>query len=103
MSLSEESTPTTPPGPIAPGTAAPLPTPEPRRPAPAKAGVPLVEMRNIKIAFGGVHAVDNVSVDLYPGEVIGLVGGNGAGKSTLIRALSGARPADSGEILINGE
>src|SRR6476620_12600149 len=65
--------------------------------------VPLVEMRNIKIAFGGVHAVDNVSVDLYPGEVIGLVGGNGAGKSTLIRALSGARPADSGEILINGE
>jgi len=64
--------------------------------------VPLVEMRNIKVAFGGVHAVDNVSVDLYPGEVIGLVGGNGAGKSTLIRALSGARPADSGEILING-
>jgi D-xylose transport system ATP-binding protein len=64
--------------------------------------VPLVEMRNIKIAFGGVHAVDNVSVDLYPGEVIGLVGGNGSGKWTLIRALSGARPADSGQILING-
>jgi len=72
-------------------------------PAPSAKGVPLVEMRNIKIAFGGVHAVDNVSVDLYPGEVIGLVGGNGAGKSTLIRALSGARPADSGEILINGQ
>jgi ABC-type sugar transport system, ATPase component len=65
--------------------------------------VPLVEMRNIRIAFGGVHAVDGVSVDLYPGEVIGLVGGNGAGKSTLIRALSGARPADSGEIRINGK
>ena len=46
-------------------------------------------MRNIRIAFGGVHAVDDVSVDLYPGEVVGLVGGNGAGKSTLIRALSG--------------
>ena len=73
------------------------------RPSPSTNGVPLVEMRNIKIAFGGVHAVDGVSVDLYPGEVIGLVGGNGAGKSTLIRALSGARPADSGEIRINGE
>jgi len=71
--------------------------------APSARGVPLVEMRNMRISFGGVHAVDGVSVDLYPGEVIGLVGGNGAGKSTLIRALSGARPADSGEILINGE
>jgi len=65
--------------------------------------VPLVEMRDMVISFGGVHAVDGVTVDLYPGEVIGLVGGNGAGKSTLIRALSGARSADSGEIRINGE
>jgi D-xylose transport system ATP-binding protein len=63
---------------------------------------PLVEMRNIRVAFGGVHAVEDVSVDLYPGEVVGLVGGNGAGKSTLMRVLSGARPADSGEILIDG-
>ncbi len=70
--------------------------------APAKR-VPLVEMRNMRISFGGVHAVDGVTVDLYPGEVVGLVGGNGAGKSTLIRALSGARPADAGEIRINGE
>jgi D-xylose transport system ATP-binding protein len=84
------------------------PPPAPAQPAaaataPAPRGVPLVEMRNMRISFGGVHAVDGVSVDLYPGEVIGLVGGNGAGKSTLIRALSGAHPADSGEILINGE
>jgi len=63
----------------------------------------LVEMRNIKVAFGGVHAVDNVSVDLYPGEVIGMVGGNGAGKSTLMRALAGAHRPDSGEILIDGQ
>ncbi len=41
-------------------------------------------------------------VDLYPGEVMGLVGGNGAGKSTLMRALSGAHRADSGEILFDG-
>jgi D-xylose transport system ATP-binding protein len=62
----------------------------------------LVEMRNISVAFGGVHAVEDVTVDLYPGEVVGLVGGNGAGKSTLMRALSGAHPPDSGEILIDG-
>jgi D-xylose transport system ATP-binding protein len=66
-------------------------------------GVPLVEMRDIRVSFGGVHAVNGVTVDLFPGEVVGLVGGNGAGKSTLIHALSGARPADSGQILINGE
>jgi D-xylose transport system ATP-binding protein len=63
---------------------------------------PLVELRNMYVAFGGVHAVQNVTVDLYPGEVVGLVGGNGAGKSTLMRVLSGAHPADSGEILIDG-
>ena len=65
--------------------------------------VPLAEMRNIRVSFGGIHAVDDVTVDLYPGEVVGLVGGNGAGKSTLIRTLSGAHPADAGEIRINGE
>jgi D-xylose transport system ATP-binding protein len=68
-----------------------------------QAGPPLVEMRDIRIAFGGVHAVEGVTVDLRAGEVIGLVGGNGAGKSTLMRALSGAHPPDSGEILINGQ
>jgi D-xylose transport system ATP-binding protein len=64
---------------------------------------PLVEMRNIQVSFGGVRAVDDVSVEVYPGEVLGLVGGNGAGKSTLIRTLSGAHPADSGEILVDGK
>lgn len=66
-------------------------------------GTPLVELRDISIAFGGIKAVDHVSVDLYPGEVVGLLGHNGAGKSTLIKCLSGAYKADSGEILINGE
>jgi D-xylose transport system ATP-binding protein len=64
---------------------------------------PLVEMRGINVAFGGVHAVRDVTIDLHAGEVIGVVGGNGAGKSTLMRVLSGAHPADSGEILVNGE
>jgi D-xylose transport system ATP-binding protein len=64
---------------------------------------PLVELRNMFVSFGGVHAVEDVTVDLYPGEVVALVGGNGAGKTTLIRTLSGAHPADEGEILIDGE
>ena len=67
------------------------------------AAPPLVEMRGINVAFGGVHAVRDVTIDLRLGEVIGLVGGNGAGKSTLMRVLSGAHPADSGEILIDGK
>jgi D-xylose transport system ATP-binding protein len=65
-------------------------------------GEPLVELRHINVAFGGVHAVRDVSIDLRPGEVVGLVGGNGAGKSTLTKVLSGAQRADTGEILING-
>ncbi|MEX2651020.1 MAG: ATP-binding cassette domain-containing protein [Acidimicrobiia bacterium] len=66
-------------------------------------GVPLVELRNMNVSFGGVHAVNHVTVDLYPGEILGLVGGNGAGKSTLIKTLSGAQKPDSGEIFIDGE
>ncbi|MCY4336386.1 MAG: ATP-binding cassette domain-containing protein [Litoreibacter sp.] len=64
---------------------------------------PLVDLRNISISFGGVRAVDNVSLDLKPGEVVGLLGHNGAGKSTLIKILSGAYAKDSGEIWIDGE
>lgn len=69
----------------------------------AHAQTPLVEMKHINKSFGGVHAVENVSVSLYPGEVVGLLGHNGAGKSTLIKILSGAYTADDGEIFVNGE
>ena len=64
---------------------------------------PLVEMEHIKLAFGGIHAVDDVSIDLYPGEVVGIVGHNGAGKSCLIKVLSGAYQRDSGAIRIDGK
>jgi len=64
---------------------------------------PLVEMRDISLAFGGVKAVDHVNIDLYAGEVVGLLGHNGAGKTTLIKVLSGAYQADSGEIYLNGK
>lgn len=69
----------------------------------SRTGTPLVEMRDVSIAFGGIKAVDDVTVDLYPGEVVALLGHNGAGKSTLIKILSGAYPRDSGEIFVNGE
>jgi D-xylose transport system ATP-binding protein len=64
---------------------------------------PLVEMRDVSIAFGGIKAVDHASIDLHPGEVVGLLGHNGAGKSTLIKVLSGAYKRDGGDIFINGE
>jgi D-xylose transport system ATP-binding protein len=64
---------------------------------------PLVELRRITKTFGGVHAVENVSIELGPGEVVGLLGHNGAGKSTLIKILSGVFPADSGEIHVDGQ
>ncbi|HDZ79866.1 MAG TPA: sugar ABC transporter ATP-binding protein [Roseobacter sp.] len=64
---------------------------------------PLVELKNISLSFGGVRAVDNVSLDLFPGEVVGLLGHNGAGKSTLIKILAGAYQMDEGEIWIEGK
>jgi D-xylose transport system ATP-binding protein len=72
-------------------------------PAPVAQRVPLVELRGIRVAFGGVRAVDGVTIDVHAGEVVGVVGGNGAGKTTLMRTLSGARPPDSGQILVNGQ
>jgi len=64
---------------------------------------PLIEMRDISIAFGGIRAVDRASLELFPGEVVGLLGHNGAGKSTLIKILSGAYKRDHGDIYIAGE
>ena len=78
-------------------------TKAPAKRAAANHGTPLVEMRDLSISFGGIKAVDHASVDLFPGEVMGLLGHNGAGKSTLIKILSGAYKRDSGEIFINGE
>ena len=60
----------------------------------------LLQMSNIFKSYPGVKAVNDVSIDLYAGEVLGLMGENGAGKSTLIKLLSGAEILDSGEIYI---
>ncbi|MEO8883928.1 MAG: ATP-binding cassette domain-containing protein [Devosia sp.] len=65
--------------------------------------IPLVEMIDISVSFGGIKAVDTASCDLHAGEVVALVGHNGAGKSTLIKVLSGAYKRDGGTIRIDGK
>ena len=64
---------------------------------------PLLEMRDMQKSFGGIKAVDHVTVDVYPGEVVGVLGHNGAGKSVLMKMLSGALKRDGGEIYVNGK
>mgnify|MGYP001818499652 CR=1 FL=1 len=64
--------------------------------------VPLVEMRDMQKAFGGIKAVDGVTVTLNAGEVVGVLGHNGAGKSVLMKMLSGALPRDNGQIFVDG-
>ncbi|MFF0148621.1 sugar ABC transporter ATP-binding protein [Amycolatopsis sulphurea] len=59
-------------------------------------------MEGISKQFGGAIALDNASISLAPGRVLGLCGANGAGKSTLVRILAGAEQADSGRILVDG-
>jgi ABC-type sugar transport system ATPase subunit len=64
--------------------------------------VPALQMRSLTRRFPGVLAVNDLSVDLWPGTVVGLVGPNGAGKSTLIKMLAGAVRPDRGDIHIDG-
>jgi D-xylose transport system ATP-binding protein len=63
---------------------------------------PVVELRGLAKRFGGVHAVEDVSLALHAGEVMGVVGHNGAGKSTLMQMLAGSLRPDTGEILLEG-
>ena len=63
---------------------------------------PILQVKDLYKHFGGLVAVDHVSLDIHPGEVVGLLGDNGAGKSTLIKMISGAYKPDSGQILLDG-
>ena len=65
--------------------------------------VPLIRMENITKRFGGICAVNDVTFELNPGEVLALVGDNGAGKSSLMKILSGAYEAEVGSIYIRGQ
>jgi fructose transport system ATP-binding protein len=64
---------------------------------------PILEARKVVKIFGSVIALDGADFDLYPGEIVGVIGDNGAGKSTLIKCLAGAIQPDEGEILLGGE
>src|SRR5260221_14618723 len=63
---------------------------------------PILQVKDLYKHFGGLVAVDHVSLDIHPGEVVGLLGDNGAGKSTIIKMISGAYKPDSGQILLDG-
>lgn len=64
---------------------------------------PLLKMQSISKRFPGVVALDNVSLEVMPGEIVALVGENGAGKSTLMKILGGIHQPDEGSITINGD
>ena len=64
---------------------------------------PLLSVKNLVKRFGGLTAVNRVSLDVYPGDVVGLVGDNAAGKSTFIKCISGVHQADEGEVYFRGE
>lgn len=66
------------------------------------ANTPVLATRSVFKAFGGLKAVNGVSVDISEGELVGLIGPNGSGKTTLLNMLSALLPPDSGEILLDG-
>lgn len=66
-------------------------------------GEKLIELRGISKSFGGVNALIDAGIHIYPGEVVGLVGDNGAGKSTLVKIMSGVLLPDTGEYFFEGQ
>jgi len=64
---------------------------------------PIIQMRGISKYFGAVTALENVDLELYPGEVLGVVGDNGAGKSTLMKVVSGLQSPSAGEMFFEGQ
>ena len=63
----------------------------------------LLEVRNVSKSFGAIHAVNDISWSVEPGEVVGLMGDNGAGKSTMVKLIAGNFPPTDGEVLVDGE
>ena len=71
--------------------------------APVDTRLPILEARRLVKTYGRVVGLDGVSLQLYPGEVLAIIGDNGAGKSTLIKCLTGAEIPDEGEIFLEGK
>jgi branched-chain amino acid transport system permease protein len=81
-----------------PGTAPPIDF----APRPARDGAPILAVRGLAKSFGGLKAVDDVSLDVRRGEILGIIGPNGAGKTTLFNLLNGFIAADAGSITLEG-
>ena len=64
---------------------------------------PLLSVKNLVVRYGQVEALHGVSLDVYPGEIVALIGSNGAGKSTTLRAISGMIRAESGSVIFDGQ
>ena len=62
----------------------------------------LLDLRNISVRFGGVNALEDVSLNLNQGEILGLIGPNGAGKTTMLRVITGVVQSNKGEIDLEG-
>ena len=73
-------------------TTASAPLPE----APARTGTPILEAKGLSRSFGHVRGSERADFDIYPGEVVAVIGDNGAGKSTLVKALTGNLALDTG-------
>src|SRR3712207_6660562 len=70
--------------------------------SPRSASPVLVECTNVAVRFGGLHALDDVDLDVREGEIVGLIGPNGAGKTTLMEAISGFQPVSGGRVEYRG-
>ena len=64
---------------------------------------PLLQLQNLQIAYGGIHAVKGIALELYHGELVCLIGANGAGKTTTLNAIAGVLPLAGGDIHYDGE
>src|ERR1700676_1874923 len=66
------------------------------------AEAPLIQIRNLSKSYGSKPVLKNLSLDIFPGQVIGYIGPNGAGKSTTVKILTGLIPDFEGEVIVNG-
>jgi branched-chain amino acid transport system ATP-binding protein len=64
---------------------------------------PLLSIKDLHVAYGGIKAVKGIEMDVYPGELISLIGANGAGKTTTLKALMGIQPYSQGKITFAGQ